>query len=421
MRAPAPPMKSIPPMPLSPPKSNGAVTGGFADWVPVAPAENDLASIAEQAKLGVRQPVIDEHSRLMKKRLLTAGGIAVAVAGLIVLALELYDPAAREREKAIAAEVQRMAEQQKVTDDLTLVEIEIENAIMSNDLDTARAGLAKLVERSPAHARREFLEKSIERAEELAKLAGQNKAVPAPTVAARSDSTPARAERPRTADRARTPDRAPERSTPRTADRSLTSPSSASRSREASPAPQRTFGAPIGEQPRQIGIPLDAPINAPPTTSASSGNNNFSGRTVEASDRAPTNAPTSAPTPAPVYSAAQSAASNGAPASSTGSAVVTPAPAPAATADVTPAKLVKRVTPVAPSGVSRKTAGFVMVKFNIGTNGRVTDVDVVESSPQGIFDDAAQTAVRKWVYEPRKENGVAVESAARAKLVFEAE
>jgi protein TonB len=416
MRAPAPPMKSIPPMPLSPPKSNGAVTGGFADWVPVATAEDDLASIAEQAKLGVRQPVIDEHSRLIKKRLLTAGGIAVAVAGVIVLALELYDPAAREREKAIAAEVQRMAEQQKVTDDLTLVEIEIENAIMSNDLDTARAGLAKLVERSPAHARKEFLEKSIERAEELAKLAGPTKAAPAATVPARSDSAPARVERPRAADRARPPDRTPERSTPRAADRSVATSSSASRSREAAPSPQRTFGAPIGEQPRQSVIPLDAPINSPPTTSTTSGNNNFSGRTVEASDRAPSSAP------APVYSAAQPAASNDTPASSTGSAVVTPAPAaPAAAVNVTPAKLVKRVMPVAPLGVSRKTSGFVMVKFNIGTNGRVTDVDVVESSPQGIFDDAAQTAVRKWVYEPRKENGVAVDSTARAKLVFEAE
>jgi protein TonB len=63
----------------------------------------------------------------------------------------------------------------------------------------------------------------------------------------------------------------------------------------------------------------------------------------------------------------------------------------------------------------------VTVKFNIGVNGRVSDVDVVESSPPGVFDDAAQAAVRKWVYDPRKENGVAVESTARAKLVFEAE
>jgi protein TonB len=60
-----------------------------------------------------------------------------------------------------------------------------------------------------------------------------------------------------------------------------------------------------------------------------------------------------------------------------------------------------------------------VVKFNITESGRVADVEVVESSPSGVFDNAAQTAVRKWLYEPRKENGVAVNSSARARLVFE--
>ena len=95
------------------------------------------------------------------------------------------------------------------------------------------------------------------------------------------------------------------------------------------------------------------------------------------------------------------------------------APQVPAAANVTPAKIIKRVAPVAPSGVPLKTAGFVVVTFNIGDNGRVSDVEVVESSPTGMFDNAAQTAVRKWMYEPRKENGVAVNSSARARLVFE--
>jgi TonB family protein len=414
MRAPAPPMRSIPPMPMSPPpKSNGAVQGGFADWVPVAPADEDLASIAEQAKLGVQQKFVDEHSRVIKKRLMTAGGIAVAVAGLIAVALYFYDPAAKEREKAIAAEVNRMAEQQKVTDDLTLIEIDIENAIMNNDLGTARTELAKLVAQSPGHARKDFLEKSIERAAELTKLSGQNNAAPvAPMSAPPTRSDPAPAERPRNAERAADRPRsvATERSTPRADERANASP------------PQRTFGAPIGEQPRQTSIPLNAPINAPPTTASAPASNNFgSGRTVEASDRAPPSA-ASPPQSAPVYSAPQPATSNSAPESNAGSAVAIPPPAaPIAAVDVTPAKLVKRVTPVAPLGVSRRTSGSVTVKFTIGTNGRVSDVEVIESSPPGTFDDAAQTAVRKWVYEPRKENGVAVDSSARAKLVFEAE
>ena len=86
---------------------------------------------------------------------------------------------------------------------------------------------------------------------------------------------------------------------------------------------------------------------------------------------------------------------------------------------VVPAKIVKRVTPVAPGNIPRKTKGYVVVRFNIGTNGRVGEIAVVESQPEGIFDQAAQDAVRKWVYEPRTENGVAVESTAKARLVFD--
>ncbi len=97
--------------------------------------------------------------------------------------------------------------------------------------------------------------------------------------------------------------------------------------------------------------------------------------------------------------------------------VAAPAQAPPAPVDVVPAKIVKRVTPVVSFDVPRKTKGFVVVKFDIGDNGRVSNVDVVESTPAGVFDDAATAAVRKWIYEPRKENGVPVVSQAKARLV----
>jgi TonB family protein len=185
----------------------------------------------------------------------------------------------------------------------------------------------------------------------------------------------------------------------------------------------RTFGAPIGEAPRQATIPLDAPINAAPTTSARRSDNAFVGRTLEASDatsmtRAPAAAPTSSvgnaasPTPSGSNNVAMPPATPPAPAVSQSGA--------AAAIDVVPARIVKRVAPIAPIGISRKTAGYVVVKFNITDGGRVTDVEVVESSPSGVFDDAAENAVRKWMYEPRKENGVAVASQAKARLVFDA-
>src|SRR4029453_17511800 len=99
-------------------------------------------------------------------RSLAAGGIAVVIAGAIVLLIEkFYDPAARAREAAIQEQIAQMDEQRKVTDGLTLIEIDIEHAIMNNDLAKARRDLAMLVEKSPNPPRREFLEKSIDRAE----------------------------------------------------------------------------------------------------------------------------------------------------------------------------------------------------------------------------------------------------------------
>jgi len=137
---------------------------------------------------------------------------------------------------------------------------------------------------------------------------------------------------------------------------------------------------------------------------------------------APASTPPPAPAPAPAMAGFPTSVPN-----NSGSAVAPmPNSAPAvsqsgsADVNVVPAKIVKRVTPVAPAGTPRKANGYVVVRFNIGTNGRVTDLEVVESQPRGMFDDAAQDAVRMWLYEPRKENGVAVASTAKARLVFDA-
>jgi len=423
-RIPAPPRSTAdtgrmlrPQMPAPAPEP--VLSGGPADfpsWTPESPAEDDLAEIAAQARLGVQQKVVDEASRRKRNRLLAAGGIALVVAGAIVWAIEtFYDPAARAREAAIAEKVQEMAEQQKVTDGLTLIEIDIENAIMANDLETARRELGELIAKSPDHPRRDFLEKSIERAEELARFAAlkdgndggkeeTRSAKPAPAAPASNNVAAAKS---RTAD-----SRAPERTTARAADRST-----ASRSSSAANG-TRSYGAPIGEAPREASLRLDAPINTPPTYTARNNSNSFGGRTIEASDSAvgrstPPPQPPPAATPSSVVPSTQNNA---------GSAVA-PMPSaapPAAPVDVVPAKIVKRVTPVAPPNIPARTKGYVVVKFSIGTNGRVSNLEVVDSQPAGVFDDAAQDAVRRWTYEPRKENGVAVESTAKAKLVFDA-
>jgi len=407
MRAPAPALKPIPPMPMAPQANGPGARAELPGWTPEppAPADDDFAQVAAQARLGVQRKVFDEVGRHRRQRLLTACGVAVAVAGVLVFLIDkFYDPQARAREQAIAAEVSRMAEQQKVTDNLTLIEIDIENAIMNNDLDAARNELAKLIEKSPKHARREFLQASIDRAAELQKLAGKSVApVPAQVIA------PASVERarPRAAERA--PARAPERVAARAPERTAERNVPARTAREASSSAPRTYGAPISDLPRERSIALDAPINSPGTIAAPARRDNaFGGRTVEASDSA----------------IGRSAAAVADPVSS-GSAEVAMPPAAAAAPptpaplDVTPAKIIKRVLPVPPSGVSRKTSGYVIVRFNISESGRVGNVEVVESTPAGIFDESAAAAVRKWTYEPRRENGTAVASTGQARLVFD--
>ena len=399
-------MKPIPPMPL--PVAAPLARAPVNDWMPESPLEDDFAQVAAQARMGVQRKVVDEVSRRKKQRLLTACGVAVAVAGVLVFLIEkFYDPEARARERAIAQEVTRMAEQQKVTDDLTLIEVDIENAIMNNEVDQARTLLATLVEKSPEHPRREFLQDAINRAAELQKLAGQP---PAPAQVMNSPASAERkaAARPKPAERSadRTPARTPASVSARPPDR----PAAPRSPTVASPTPSRVYGAPISEPPRQASIPLDAPINS--TTSAPMQRaDNFPGRTREASDSAGGSSPASVSSPG--SSNASGSATVAVPPAAA------PAQAPPAPIDIVPAKILKRVTPVVSSEVPRKAKGYVIVKFEIRADGRVNDVAVVESTPAGVFDEAATTAVRKWIYEPRRENGVAVSSQSKARLVFE--
>ena len=52
--------------------------------------------------------------------------------------------------------------------------------------------------------------------------------------------------------------------------------------------------------------------------------------------------------------------------------------------------------------------GYVLIEFDIDTDGSVIDPYVVESSPAGVFDRAAIKAVRKFLYEPPTYNGTSV-------------
>ena len=66
--------------------------------------------------------------------------------------------------------------------------------------------------------------------------------------------------------------------------------------------------------------------------------------------------------------------------------------------------------------------GWVDLEFTISPVGTVQDARVMESSPAFVFDRAALKAVRRWRYNPKTENGVAVARAGvQVRLRFEIE
>lgn len=69
-----------------------------------------------------------------------------------------------------------------------------------------------------------------------------------------------------------------------------------------------------------------------------------------------------------------------------------------------------RINPDYPQrALSRGLEGWVQVQFTISETGAVIDPIVVDSSPKGIFDDAAIKAVSRWRYNPKVEGAVAVQ------------
>jgi protein TonB len=62
-----------------------------------------------------------------------------------------------------------------------------------------------------------------------------------------------------------------------------------------------------------------------------------------------------------------------------------------------------------PRALSRGLEGWVQVQFTITPTGTVSNAVVVNAEPKNIFDDAALKAIARWRYNPKVENGVAVE------------
>ena len=62
--------------------------------------------------------------------------------------------------------------------------------------------------------------------------------------------------------------------------------------------------------------------------------------------------------------------------------------------------LVKQVAPEYPRGAERRSIeGQVTLNFDITDDGKVANVEVVDATPAGVFDKAAQKALEQWRFE----------------------
>jgi len=257
---------------------------------------------------------------------------------------------------------------------------QVEAALTRDDVAAARLALDELTRTDPQHLRIDVLSTLVARTEETQRLARSpvpraGSPVPAPTPATTSAaaavSTPGSGPQPAT-------DSAPVRA--ELDEVPLSQPSQP----EPEPEPGQSAATPVA--------PSAAPTDLRPSkiTPVS-----FAGRTIEDS-AAPGAAAREVPPPVP-----QSAPERARP-------VV-----------VMEMKLLRSVSPDYPDDARRrKVEGSVELTYIVGSDGRVKDVEVAESSPPGVFDAEAVAAVKRWRYDARREDGVPIDHPARVRLEF---
>lgn len=80
---------------------------------------------------------------------------------------------------------------------------------------------------------------------------------------------------------------------------------------------------------------------------------------------------------------------------------------------------VKRVNPRYPRRAKKqKITGEVTLKFTITENGTVKHVTIVKATPPGYFEKASIKAIKKWVFQPKLEQGKAISQKATQTIVF---
>lgn len=79
----------------------------------------------------------------------------------------------------------------------------------------------------------------------------------------------------------------------------------------------------------------------------------------------------------------------------------------------------RKIAPAYPRDAEdRGITGFVQLRLLIGADGGVERIEVVSSSPRGVFDAAARDAVGQWKFSPGMHEGQPVRVWVRKRLEF---
>lgn len=70
------------------------------------------------------------------------------------------------------------------------------------------------------------------------------------------------------------------------------------------------------------------------------------------------------------------------------------------------------------AAAEQRIVGKVVVRVDVDTEGRATNVRVLQASPAGVFDDATVAAAKQWTFEPAIRNGKAVASALKIPVTY---
>ena len=65
-----------------------------------------------------------------------------------------------------------------------------------------------------------------------------------------------------------------------------------------------------------------------------------------------------------------------------------------------------------------KIKGSVELQYTVMADGSVSDFRVIESKPQGVFDDIAVKAIQSWSFKPKTVNGIPINTPVRQVIEF---